>query len=169
MPLNDRPTVIVKISDGAPGTYQTLRIMRELAKAGKQHPNVRALAVALTMDVAPKDWRGEIEACFDFVQNKIRYVKDIRDVETLHTAERILEQGAGDCDDKAVLLCSLLESISHPTRFVAVGFDPRDRKNYSHVFVSTKLGNRWVSLDATMPYPAGWQPPGICCSMTLDN
>lgn len=175
MPLNDRPTVIVKISDGAPGTLQTLRIMRELVKAGKRHPNIRALAVELTSNLPQKDFRGEVEACFDFVQNCIRYVKDIRDIETLHTAERVLEQAAGDCDDKCVLLCSLLESIAHPTRFVAVGFDFNDRQNYSHVFVATLTGTRtngkpmWLSLDPIMQYPAGWQPPNICCSITLDN
>ncbi len=50
-----------------------------------------------------------------FVRDNIRYIKDIRDVETVAYPDITLQQGQGDCDDKSVLLASLLESIGHPT------------------------------------------------------
>lgn len=135
-------------------------MMAELVKAGKKNPAVRQRATNLTQDLKQKDRLGEIRALFDYVQNAIRYVRDIRNVETLHFPEQIMSQEYGDCDDKSVLLASLLESIGHPTRFVAVGFQP---DKYSHVFVDTRLGpaNKWLSLDATEPHPMGWRPPGI--------
>ena len=133
--------------------------MTELVKAGKKNPAIRQRATTLVQDLRSKDRIGEIRKLFDYVQNSIRYVRDIRDVETLHYAEQVMSQEYGDCDDKAVLLASLLEAIGHPTRFVAVGFKPGE---YSHVFLDTMIGNnKWLSLDPTEPQPMGWRPPGI--------
>ncbi len=133
--------------------------MTELVRTGKKTPAIRSKAVALTQDLPQKDRIGEIRALFKFVQNSIRYVRDISEVETLHYAEQVLAQESGDCDDKSVLLAALLEAIGHPTRFLAVGFKPGE---LSHVFVQAKVrSNDWLSLDTTEPYPMGWQPPGI--------
>ncbi|MDE2019669.1 MAG: transglutaminase domain-containing protein [Patescibacteria group bacterium] len=102
---------------------------------------------------------GEIRALFEFVQNEIRYVRDIHNVETIHFPEVILENSQGDCDDKAVLLGAVLESIGHPVRLVAVGFRPGV---YSHVYLETRFGkNGWLPLDATEPYSMGWKPKNI--------
>lgn len=146
----------------------TLKMMSELVKAGKKNPAIRQRATNLTQDLPQKDRIGEIRAIFNYVQNSIRYVRDIHNVETLHYAEQVMSQEYGDCDDKAILIASLLEAIGHPTRFVAVGFAPGE---YSHVFVDVRLGapspsagwlnGKWLSLDTTEPQPMGWRPPGI--------
>jgi transglutaminase-like putative cysteine protease len=134
-------------------------MMSDLVKAGKKNPAIRQRATSLVQDLPSKDRLGEIERLFNYVQNSIRYVRDIHDVETLHYAEQVMSQEHGDCDDKAILLSSLLESIGHPTRFVAVGFQPGE---FSHVFVDTMIGNKkWLSLDTTEYHPIGWRPPGI--------
>lgn len=134
--------------------------MSELVKAGKKNDTIRAKATLLVQSLPPKDRLAEIRALFSFVQNYIRYVRDIRNVETLHYPEQILAQQFGDCDDKAILLASLLEAIGHPTRFVAVAFTPG---MFSHVFTDTRIGsgNKWLSLDPTEMKPMGWRPPGI--------
>lgn len=90
-----------------------------------------------------------------FVRDAIRYVRDIRGVETLHTPERVLKQRAGDCDDKAMLLVALLESIGHTARFRAVGFLPGV---FSHVLVDVMLGGEWVAAETTEPVELGWSP-----------
>lgn len=145
--------------EGKAGVQATLKMMSELTKAGKKTPAIRSKAVSLVQNLPQKDRLGEIRNLFNFVQNNIRYVRDIHEVETLHYAEQVLAQESGDCDDKAILLASLLEAIGHPTRFVAVGFKPGE---YSHVFVDTIIGNKqWLSLDTTEPYPMGWRPPNI--------
>ncbi len=140
--------------------------MVKLVKAGKTNPIIRAKATELVQDLRQKDFTGEIRNVFDFVQNNIRYVRDIAGVETLHYPEQVLAQEYGDCDDKAVLLASLLAAIGHPTRFVAVGFRPG---HFSHVFVDTRYGSGWLTLDATEPNSMGWRPPGIQSVMTRYN
>lgn len=146
----------------------TLQMMSGLVKNGRKNSIVRAKALNLTQDLPQKDGIGEIRKLFDYVQNSIRYVRDIHNVETLAPPEQTMSQESGDCDDKAVLLASLLEAIGHPTRFVAVGFQP---ENYSHVFVDTRVGppGKWLSLDPTEPYPMGWRPPNIVSVLPWNN
>ena len=91
--------------------------MRKLGHEGKKSPLVRHVSVLLTQDIEQKNKFAEIYALYNFVKDRIRYVRDIRNVETLHTAERILQNKAGDCDDKSILLASLLESLGFKTRF----------------------------------------------------
>jgi transglutaminase-like putative cysteine protease len=132
--------------------------MVDLARRYKRHPLILSTARDLVAGLAPKDWIGELRALFNFVRDRIRYVKDVRGLETLQTPPATLEVGQGDCDDKSTLLAALLESIGHPTRFVAAGFVQPGR--YSHVYVESRAGSRWIALDATMPHDAGWMPPG---------
>jgi len=100
------------------------------------------------------------------VRDNVRYVRDVRGVETVHTPVKILEQGQGDCDDKSLILATLLETIGHPTRFVAVGPAPGI---YSHVFVETKLGNKWIPLETTENVKPGWRPKNTVSQMVIYN
>lgn len=133
--------------------------MSGLVKRFRKDSGIRYLAVGLVHDVTPKDFRGEVEAVFQFVQNNIRYTQDINEVETIQWPEHTLETASGDCDDMSTLLATLLESIGHPCRFCAVSFEVPGE--YDHVLVQTKIGNVWVPLDPTEPNPMGWQPPDI--------
>ena len=140
--------------------------MRQLVNAGKKSPVVRQLAVSLTKGLIQKDWDSEVNTLYKFVRDRIRYVRDINGVETLHTPEKILENAAGDCDDKSVLLASLLESLGYRTRLVAVGF----RKNsFSHVYPEVFHNNNWVSLETTEPVDIGWKPRNIVTSLILNT
>lgn len=154
------------IPAGPEGVYQTLRIMRQLTRLGKKEIVVRQKALELTRNLNQKDWLGEVKSLHRFVRDNIRYIKDIRDVETVAYPDITLECAQGDCDDKAVLLASLLESIGHPTRFVAVGFRPN---NYSHVYLETKIGHTWLGLETTEPVEVGWQPKGVVSRMEIHN
>jgi len=154
------------IPDGKSGVIVTLKTMRDITKRYKTSIPIRTLAVALTNGLRQKDWHGEIKALHEFVRDKIRYVRDITDVETLQMPDITLKIGAGDCDDKSMLLASLLESINHPTRFVAVGFRP---DVYSHVYVESRIGNRWIPLETTEPVPMGWTPPNIKTRLVIHN
>ncbi len=140
--------------------------MGKLVKDGKKSLAVRQQAISLVAHLAQKDWAAEITAAHAFVRDRIRYVKDVRDVETLATPEKTLEFGQGDCDDKAVLLAALLESIGHPTRFVAIAFHPDE---FAHVFVESKIGENWIALETTEPVPAGWRPHGYVQEMIHHN
>lgn len=105
-----------------------------------------------------KDYRGEAEKLHKFVRDRIRYVRDIRGVETLHTPELLLKLQTGDCDDKAILLSALLESIGHSTRFKAIGFL---QGLFSHVLLEVFIDGEWVPAETTEPVELGWQPQNV--------
>lgn len=132
--------------------------MATIARRAKTNIEIREKALELTRYLSPKDWVGQVRALFEYVRDDIRYVHDVWGVETLHTPLQIMRQEQGDCDDKSILLAALLESIGHPARFVAASLK---QNGFSHVFVQTRVGQKWVSLDATENVPMGWEPPNI--------
>lgn len=105
-----------------------------------------------------RNWIAEIRACFVFVRDNIRYTLDPDEVELVQDPEYTLEHRWGDCDDQVTLLASLLTSIGHPCRFVAIGYTPNE---YAHVFLETRGGDEtnWIACDPTEQVPLGWRPP----------
>lgn len=150
--------------------------MRNLVREGKKNPLVRQTALLLIEGLPQKFHIGEIKRLFNFVKNRIRYVKDIRGVETLHSPETLLKLKQGDCDDKSILLASLLESIGYQTRFVALGFQPPIKtasgfktKNYSHVFVEVFNKGKWIPLETTENVKIGWMPKNAQSALIIYN
>lgn len=133
--------------------------MVALVKQFRKDTRIRYAALGIVQDVAAKDFRGEVEAIFQWVQQNIKYHLDPNDVELVATPIHTLEYGMGDCDDMATTMSAMLESIGHPCRFCAVGFGPPNE--FEHVLVQTLIGTVWVPLDATEPHAMGWEPPGI--------
>lgn len=154
------------IPNGNAGIRVTLKIMAKLVARYKSDQAIRELALSLTRHLHQKDYVSEARALQAYVRDNIRYIKDIRGVETIQTPVQTLRLGAGDCDDKATLVASLLESIGHPTLFLAVGFQ---KDKVSHVLVQTKIGTRWVCVECTENVPLGWCPPGIKARMIQRN
>lgn len=148
-------STLYSIADGARGTRQTLRMMSRLAREFKCNPLIRNTARELVQGLPGQDYRGEAETLLRFVQTEIRYLQDINGVETVHAPDVILQYRAGDCDDSATLFAAMLESIGHPTRFIAVGF--RAPNEFEHVFVETRIGSQWLAGETTIPGAAlGW-------------
>ena len=113
-----------------------------------------------------KNWVGQVRALHGYVQRNVQYVRDIRGVETIATPLVTIQTSQGDCDDQAVLLASLLESIGHPTRFVAIKqnmFGP-----FVHVYTETKIGPRWIPLETTEKMRAG-TPMKFSQRMVVNN
>lgn len=163
---NSPQATLSKIPDGNAGVKDTLILMRQLVRQGKRDIRIRTLAASIVQHLSQKNWIGEIQALQNYVKVNIRYVRDIRGIETIQTPDKTLELGYGDCDDKSTLVASLLESIGHPTRFVACGFNGDE---LSHVYVETKLGNKWIGVETTEPVEVGWTPKNIQCKMVIHN
>lgn len=144
------------LSDGKDGTFQTLKMMAQLVRFWKRNAGIRQLAINLCSGLQSKDYVGEVNALFEYVRDHIRYVQDVADIETLHTPDVVLGQGAGDCDDKSMLLATMLESIGHKCRFVAMSWHGPNA--FEHVSVETLIGTVWVNLETTEPVNAGWYP-----------
>ena len=155
----------LNIPDGAAGTRETLKHMRQLVQQGKTNLANRDLANRITAQVPQKHWHAELCAIFNFVRSKIRYALDTNDIETIQSAATTLNLGYGDCDDFAVLLATLCECAGHAACFVAVGFGPSIE--YTHVLtIASGAGELpWLAMDATEARPCGWFPPGATCEI----
>ncbi|MCV7060586.1 transglutaminase domain-containing protein [Mycolicibacterium vaccae] len=121
----------------------------------------RAVDILTAQRVRARDYLGEIKALFEWVQGNIRYTRDPHRVELLHSARRMLELRAGDCDDMTILLGAMLQSIGHPVRIVVIGPNARRPDLFSHVYPEVQFRGRWIAADATVPHPMGWKPRAI--------
>lgn len=164
--MTETTSTLRELSSGKQGIWETLKLMRDITKQGKTTLTVRQLAASLVSHLRPKDYLNEARALHAYVRDRIRYVRDIRGVETLQTPAKTIEFGYGDCDDKSTLVAAMLESIGHRTRFVALGFKG---KPFSHVYVETRAGNSWVGIETTEAVPFGWTPPGVTSRMVIYN
>lgn len=156
------------VPNGGSGTRATLRMMSKLVKQYRTSGVIRDTASNLVEGLPSQAFRDEVRALFYFVRDDIRYLGDVNEVETLQAPDVTLGTGQGDCDDKATLLAALLQSIGHPTQFVAVGF--HEPGIFEHVYVRTLVGDRWIGLDPTVqggacsqtgepcPGQMGWEP-----------
>lgn len=150
------------LAGGDRGTQQTLEIMRGLAHQGARDLPVRTTAIRVirSAGVEPHDHVGEAHALFRFVRDRIHFVNDIAGVETLQGARATLSIGAGDCDDKATLLASLLGAVGIRSSFRVIAANRRSPGRFSHVYTVAHVGGRDLPLDPTYERtPPGWQLP----------
>lgn len=158
-PVSPQLGYLVQTPDGRAGAVQTMRTMREMVNAAKVNPQIIAAAQSLVSALPPHDFDAEARTLFDYVAKRIRYVRDVANVETLTTPEYVLSRKCGDCDDKVMLLAALLESIGALTRFVIAGYS--DNQNFEHVYLQVLIDNEWKTLDPSVNGAAfGWEPPG---------
>jgi Transglutaminase-like superfamily len=162
-PLTPPNIYLRRIPRGYQGTKRTVEHIKALIRSGAKDFFVRqkAIDIILERNVTPKDYRGEIKALFEWVQQNVRYTKDPFRVEVLHSARRMLALRAGDCDDMTILLGAMLEAIGHPVRIVLAGPDPLQPRLFTHVYLEAYDRGHWIPLDPTMPYPMGWALQGL--------
>lgn len=159
-----RPRVFLgHIPRGYAGTRTTVDYIVHLIKNGAKDFCVRQAAIDILIQngVRPKDYLGEIKTLFEWVQKSIRYTRDIHRVELLHSARRMLQLRAGDCDDMTILLSAMLKAVGHPVRIVLVGFNPRKRALFTHIYLEAFCKGWWIPLDPTMQHAMGWSPPAV--------
>lgn len=98
-----------------------LAFLRQLVSEWARDPEIRRIAVEVLRQrgVPQRDYAGQAAALLDFVQQSIYYVNEPD--ELLQSPRATLELGYGDCDDMAVLLAALCESVGLSTRFVLAG------------------------------------------------
>jgi len=161
------PSLLMDLPAGIAGTRRTLEIMKKFAVEGKQNMTIRHQAGLIAGTVPARNYPALAAALQHFVKTRIKYVPDVRGVETVQGAVYTLKYGFGDCDDQSVLLAALLESVGQPARFRAVAFKPWQ---YSHVYVQVRPGNvgPWMGVETIRDMPYGWNPPGVINSLELN-
>lgn len=147
----DGPTVTtLPLPGGDEGTRKTIGAMRELAVRGSRSLEVRdAVIRALRMNAAPHDIRAQVNTWFEWVKTSIYFLHDPRGTEWVQSPRYTLKAGAGDCDDRAVLLAAGLMSFGVPAHFKVAALDRRRPREMSHVYVVATVHGRPVSLDPT--------------------
>ena len=80
-------------------------------------------------------------AIFDNIGDKIKYVNDPRGHDLWAPANTTLKIGAGDCDDKAILLSSMLEAVGGTTRIYMTD---------THAFSAIYIGNGTKATEAAV-------------------
>ncbi len=113
---------------------------------------VRDVALRATEGCPPQDDRCRMNKIQEWARATLRYERDPRGGELIHdpvdTLGRIGSTGvaAGDCDDGAVLVSTMLESLGIRTRLTAVSLR-RDRRLH-HVAVEARdQAGRWWYVD----------------------
>lgn len=143
------------IPAGDRGTEATLAIMRQLVDGPNGARNLlvyetarRILGRVVGAEHNPV---AQLRALYLFVRDSIRFVGDVRGVETLQSPRYTLQVKAGDCDDRATLIAALARSVGLPAdfRFRVVGANPASPGTYSHVYVMARLNGRDYALDPT--------------------
>lgn len=149
------------VDNGPRGTRQTLQRMAAIIRRSIGDAELRQYAGRIVRGLPQKDFRGEIEAVHAFVRDRIRYTLDPQGIELLQEPRYILQERVGDCDDKSILVCSLLGNLGHRTRLIAVGPSMR---SFVHVFAQVRdrrVANErdpraWINLECTEPWPVGF-------------
>lgn len=163
------PYRLGSIPSGDAGVAATLKIMVNMVLQYRASPAVRVSAQALVRDCPSRDTVCQIKTLHAWVRDNIKYLPDVRDVETIQTPDYTLSMRSGDCDDHAVLMASYVESLGKQSRFLAIGIRG---EGFSHVSAQVLLGTRWVNLEtiiptlkeawgtlpAGAPTPIGWFP-----------
>jgi transglutaminase-like putative cysteine protease len=149
---------MVPLPEGDAGIFKSLRQMRKFVTQGRCDPRIIESARNIVFMCAAKDTLAEINTLFCFVRDRVRYVSDVLDTETISPAWYTLHVRSGDCDDKSILLASLLEAIGIQTRFIVTGYG--EEREYAHVHVAACLPDgAMIELDATEPNGMGWSAP----------
>jgi hypothetical protein len=103
------------------------------------HPNaprVRKLAINLGRRFEAGDFK-QARRIFEFVRDEIQYVYDPTGLEEVQSPETTLKLRAGDCEDQAILLSSLLSAIGFESAliFADTNNDQIPDHVYSAVFI----------------------------------
>ncbi len=83
----------------------------------------------------------QICAIFDKVRDQIEYVNDPRSHDYWAPANETLKIKGGDCDDKAILLSSMIEAMGGTTRIYLTD---------THAFAAVYIGNRTKVTEAVV-------------------
>jgi len=135
---------------------------------GRKDPTIRTLVARIlsrrrggSWVVPPRAWDKEVKALFEYVQNKVRYTRDVYGLDTYQRAVRTLQLGIGDCDDQTILLGSMLQAAGYPIALKIIS--TKDSEGFNHIYLLVGLPptapQKWMPLDPSMPYPAGWEVP----------
>lgn len=143
-------------SDGNKGIEETVRLMVDMKDHYKQDIHIRTFVLKqLVNDDSIGGDRNVVNAerIYELLLNRIRYIPDILDVETIQSPYYTWKYRAGDCDDMALIGAVFLETIGIRTHFVIVGRGTE----YTHIYLYFEnLRGDYIPFDLTRKR-FGWE------------
>ena len=147
---------------------QRVKHIVTMIQKGRDHAQVRQLTVqCLSRKCGPdwcvpeKNWWAEVQAIFNFFRKNVRYTRDTYNKDLFQHPARTLQFGGGDCDDAAITLGAMLQSVGYPVRLRVIR--TKDSPEWNHIYLLVgmppKDPKRWISLDGSVNQPAGWEAP----------
>lgn len=153
--MTDHPVPIVAIptADGDAGIYQTLAVMRVLARAAAKTPEVQELAARWTAGVTTPE--AKASRLSEELGRALRFEYD-PPIETLYAPAMLVAQinsgGVfyGDCDDLATLAAALGLSLGMAGAFVIIAqpWNEPGTPPFTHVFTVLYPRGRPLSSGA---------------------
>ncbi len=95
---------------------------------------------------------GTVEDCYYWVARNIKYVPDysLGVSEYWQYPSQTIQRRKGDCEDFAILLCSLIRANGTPAEDIRVvaGLVPSDGEIAGHAWVELRYLGRWLPLES---------------------
>lgn len=103
----------------------------------------------------------ELEALYQFVQGRVRYVRDPYGRDIYQGAVDTLDKHkTGDCEDLTILLASMVLTVGYP---VAIKLVSVAGELWDHIYplagMPPEEPKKWVAMDATLSYGRLGQEP----------
>lgn len=134
-------------------------MIRQAALDSQKHYSVRLLAESICEHLRSKDYLSEILAIGNFVEARVRYMRDPRTIELVQAPYVIVEEQLSrnivpqlDCDDQTALVLALAMSVGCEVRIATVAFANmfyKGQRQFSHVFSQCRdpRANAWITVD----------------------
>ena len=111
-------------------------------------------------NVPERDPRALARAIQRYSQQHIKFMRERP--ERFVKPTRTIKWGFGDCDDKSILIATILRSFRVPVRLAFIRFEVRKpngrSKKISHVYPEVFLDGRWEALESVHPWELGDSP-----------
>jgi len=142
--------------------------LRKLVEQGKRDPAVYEFARRAVNGKCGDAWctpeknnMAEAKALFNAVRANVRYTSDIAGVDSYQKPSHTLKFRTGDCDDYSTLACAAAATLGLPCRFKVIR--TKGASDWNHIYAQIgfprQRPSRWVSFDASVNMPFGWEAP----------
>lgn len=145
---------------------ERVAILQDLTAKSIRDPKMRKIALSVTRHCKARDAACEAKAIYNWVKRNIRYTGDVgphalwaggpvEGVDLFQSAYRTVEFGGGDCDDHAILSCTLAALNGMTCKYRVTSPKRGKKDDYTHIYSIIGLPKmrpkKWVAVDTTLP------------------
>lgn len=147
---------------------QRMGFLRSVSSQAGQNPQIATLCVQIFKEngIKPRDYKGQARSLLKWVQKNIYYVNEPN--ERLQDPIYTLSVGYGDCDDMALLLGAMCESVKLEYRYVLAGKMP-DGKIDRWIEGTPMKNGQWSHIYLIIGYPPFQPQKWVFAEPTLSS